>query len=144
MSRGFNAKGSYLTAILADETTVTGFLLTGMGERRKISETKEQKNFMVVTKTTTDKECEILLRELLERRDIGIVMLSQDVAEKVKNVILEHQGELQPTILVIPAKGTPYDPEKDDIVVRAAQILWGSDTGLEKLKEIAGKNPAMK
>jgi len=139
MTRTLNTKGTYLTAIMADETTVTGFLLTGMGECKKISENKFQKNFLVVTKYTTDKECEIMLREMLERRDVAIVMIAQDVASKVQNVILEHKGELQPTILVIPAKGTPYDPEKDDIVVRAAQILWGSDTGLEKLKEIAAR-----
>ena len=36
----------------------------------------------------------------------------------------------------IPSKDNPYDPEKDTIVVRAAGILWGSDTGSEKLKEM--------
>ena len=41
-----------------------------------------------------------------------------------------------PTILEIPSKDTPYEPEKDTIVVRAAAILWGQDTGMEKLKQM--------
>jgi hypothetical protein len=41
-----------------------------------------------------------------------------------------------PTILEVPNKENPYDPEKDPIVMRAAGILWGQDTGAEKLKEM--------
>ena len=39
-----------------------------------------------------------------------------------------------PTILEIPSKDHPYEPEKDTVVVRAASILWGQDTGMDKLK----------
>jgi V-type H+-transporting ATPase subunit F len=63
---------------------------------------------------------------------MGIIMISQTVAERVRHVIQEHE-EIIPTILEIPSKEAPYDPEKDDIIVRAASILWGSDTGKEKL-----------
>ena len=41
-------KGSLLVSIIADEPTVSGFLLTGMGERNKKGET----NFLVVNKET--------------------------------------------------------------------------------------------
>ena len=128
----FSTKATLLTSILADETTVTGFLLTGMGERNR----KGQCNFMVVNKETTDGDIDKALRELLARADIGIVLIGQEVAERVRNVILEHE-EIIPTILEIPSKNHPYDPEKDPIVLRAAQILWGCDTGLEKLRELA-------
>ena len=140
--KAFKTKGTYLTAIMADETTVTGFLLTGMGERKRTGD-KDRSNFFVVGKDTTDAECENMLKDLLSRNDVGIIMVAQNVAERVKHVIEEHQ-EVIPTILEIPSKDQPYDPEKDTIVVRAAQILWGSDTGLEKLREIANKNPAAK
>ena len=128
----FSTKATLLTSIIADETTVTGFLLTGMGERNR----KGQTNFCVVKKDTPDGDIDKLLRELLARTDIGIILIGQDVAERVRNVILEHE-EIIPTILEIPSKNNPYDPEKDPIVLRAAQILWGCDTGLEKLRELA-------
>ena len=131
----FSTKATLLTSIIADETTVTGFLLTGMGERNR----KGQCNFCIVNKDTTDGDIDKALRELLARTDIGIVLVGQEVAERVRNVITEHE-EIIPTILEIPSKNNPYDPEKDPIVLRAAQILWGCDTGLEKLRELAAQN----
>jgi V-type H+-transporting ATPase subunit F len=131
----FSTKTTLLTSIIADETTVTGFLLTGMGERNR----KGQTNFYVVNKDSSDGDIDKFLRELLARPDIGIVLVGQEVAERVRNVILEHE-EIIPTILEIPSKNNPYDPEKDPIVLRAAQILWGCDTGLEKLRELAAQN----
>ena len=73
------------------------------------------------------------LRSLLERDDVGIVLISQNIAERVRNIIIEHDAVI-PTILEIPSKETPYEPEKDTVVVRAASILWGQDTGMDKLK----------
>jgi V-type H+-transporting ATPase subunit F len=110
---------------------VTGLLLTGIGERN----TKGQQNFMIVDKDTTDAIIEHQLKELIEREDIGVILISQNVAERVRNIIIEHE-KIIPTILEIPSKDNPYDPEKDTIVIRAAAILWGSDSGPEKLKEM--------
>jgi vacuolar-type H+-ATPase subunit F/Vma7 len=39
-----------LVAVIADESTVTGFLLTGIGQRG----TKGDHNYMIVSKETTD------------------------------------------------------------------------------------------
>ena len=64
-------------------------------------------------------------------------MISQNVAETVRATIVNHE-ELFPTILEIPSKDNPYDPEKDTIVLRAAAILWGAETGPEKLREMNG------
>ena len=72
---------------------------------------------------------------MLGREDIGIVLISQNIAERVRNIVIEHDKVI-PTILEIPSKDSPYDPEKDTIVVRAASILWGSDTGTGKLKQM--------
>ena len=47
--KAFRIKGSLLIACIGDEATVTGFLLTGIGERNR----KGEANFMVVTKDTT-------------------------------------------------------------------------------------------
>ena len=76
------------------------------------------------------------MRGLLARNDIGIVLISQGVAERVRNVIVEHEATI-PTILEIPGDDSPYDPEKDTIVTRAAAILWGGDTGVEKLRQMS-------
>lgn len=90
---------------------------------------------MVVEKETGDALIESALRGFLDRDDIGIVLISQNVAERVRNTIVEHIKAI-PTILEIPSKDTPYEADKDTVVMRAAQILWGADTGIEKLKEM--------
>ena len=69
---------------------------------------------------------------MLERHDIGIILISQNIAERVRNIIVEHDN-VMPTILEIPSKDTPYEADKDTIVRRAASMLWGMDTGMEKL-----------
>jgi vacuolar-type H+-ATPase subunit F/Vma7 len=47
--KAFKIKGSLLVGVIGDEATVTGFLLTGIGERNK----KGDANFFIVTKDTT-------------------------------------------------------------------------------------------
>ena len=47
---------------------------------------------------------------------------------------MEHD-KIFPTIMEIPAKETIYEPEKDYVVQKAAAVLWGSETGAEKIKE---------
>ena len=127
----FGAKGTLLVSAIGDRTTITGLLLTGMGERNM----KNQTNFLIVDKDTDDETIETTLRSFLERTDIGIVLISQNIAERVRNIIVEHTKVL-PTILEIPSKDTPYEADKDTIVKRAAAILWGSDTGMEKLQQM--------
>jgi|Transcript_39286 V-type H+-transporting ATPase subunit F len=99
-----------------------------------------KQNFLIIERNTTDEDIDAALRGFLARPDIGIVLISQGAAERVRNVILEHEAII-PTILEIPGDDAPYDPEKDTIVVRAACVLWGGDTGREKLKHM---NQAMK
>jgi vacuolar-type H+-ATPase subunit F/Vma7 len=65
-------KGTLLIAAIGDIGTVTGLLLTGMGERNA----KGQTNFMVVDKETQEKDIETYMRSLLnERTDIGIILI---------------------------------------------------------------------
>ena len=47
--KAFRIKQSLLVSIVGDEATVTGFLLTGIGERNR----KGEANFMIVTKDTS-------------------------------------------------------------------------------------------
>ena len=128
--KAFRVKGTLLVGIIGDEPTVTGFLLTGIGERNR----KGEANFLVVTKDTTQNQVEIAFKKMLERDDIGIIMISQHVAEMVRNLIVEHE-EVIPTIMEIPSKDFAYEPEKDTILTRAARILYGNEIGMEKIKE---------
>lgn len=137
MASRVTRKGTLLVAAIGDLPTITGLLLTGMGERNE----KGVKNFMIVERNTTDEEIEQALRSYLARPDIGIVLISQGSAERVRHVIVEHQATI-PTILEIPGDDAPYDPEKDTIVVRAACILWGGDVGRERLKQMAASMKA--
>ena len=48
-------KKSLLICVLADEPTVTGFLLTGMGQKGK----EGASNYMIANKDTTDEALDI-------------------------------------------------------------------------------------
>jgi V-type H+-transporting ATPase subunit F len=124
-----------IIAVIGDESTVTGLLLTGLGERNN----KGESNFFIVEKETTTEECEEVVRGWLDRPDVGIVLISQTVAERVRNIIVEHEKAI-PTILEIPSKGHPYEADKDTIVVNAAAKLWGADSGMDKLKSLQAAN----
>lgn len=45
---------------------------------------------MIVERNTTDEDISKTFREFLARPDIGIVLISQGCAERVRNVIIEH------------------------------------------------------
>ena len=130
--KAFKVKaGGLLVAVIGDEATVTGFLLTGIGERNK----KGDANFLLVTKDTTLTQIETAFNKLLARDDIGIIMISQNIAEQIRNLIAEHTAVI-PTIMEIPSKDVPYDPEKDTILCRAARNLYGNEVGMQKLKQL--------
>jgi vacuolar-type H+-ATPase subunit F/Vma7 len=56
-------KKTLLISVIADESTVTGFLLTGIGERGKDG----SRNYLIVNKETTDAELELEFEKMLER-----------------------------------------------------------------------------
>lgn len=84
--KAFKIKGTLLVAVIADEPTVTGFILTGAGERNRKGET----NFMIVDKDTSVATIEGYFKKLLERDDIGVILISQHIAEMIRNLIAEY------------------------------------------------------
>ena len=74
--------------------------------------------FQVVDKETETKDIEASLKTFLARSDVGIVMITQCHAEKVRHLIDAHVEPI-PTILEIPSKDNPYDAEKDSVLKRA-------------------------
>ena len=92
---------------------------------------------MICNKDTTDQQLEETFGRMIARDDIGIVLIAQSLAERVRNMIVEHQDsetKLLPTIMEIPSKDSPYDPTKDGMLVAAATKLFGAEAGIEKLK----------
>merc|ERR1711953_1107878 len=109
-----------LMSVIAEEDTVTGFLLGGVGQLDK----ERNSNFLICDAKTEASEIESALRGFLARSDIGIVLITQDYAEQVRHVIETHSAPI-PTILEIPSKEKPYDPEKDTLLKRAKDMFGG-------------------
>ena len=72
MSKNQFTKKSLLVAIIADESTVTGFLLNGIGKRGKDG----QSNYYIVDKQTTDNQLEEVFNSYINRDDIGVILIA--------------------------------------------------------------------
>lgn len=105
---------SYLMGLVGDEDTCTAFLLGGIGELND----KREPNFLVVKKDTTIGDIESHLKKLLTRKDVGIILINQHIANDVRHLIEAHTSAI-PAILEIPSKEHPYDASKDSILKRA-------------------------
>uniref|UniRef100_A0A8C4UB81 V-ATPase 14 kDa subunit n=1 Tax=Falco tinnunculus TaxID=100819 RepID=A0A8C4UB81_FALTI len=62
----------------------------------------------------------------LNREDIGIILISQCLAELIQHAVEAHARPL-PTILEIPSKEHPYDPAKDSVLRRARGVFSPED-----------------
>ncbi|XP_074428062.1 V-type proton ATPase subunit F [Larus michahellis] len=111
-----------LIAVMGDEDTVTGFLLGGVGELDK----HRRPNFLVVEKETSLAEIEETFRSFLAREDIGVVLISQVLAELIRHAVEAHSRPL-PAVLEIPSKEHPYDPAKDSVLRRARGLFTPDD-----------------
>jgi len=114
-------ENNMLLGIIGDEETVTGFLLAGIGERSETST-----NFLKVNSTTTNDQIEEFFHSLITRKDIGIVLISQDVADRIRDT-LDAYNEIIPTVLEIPSKQHPYSIEKDSVMQKALRQLYGQN-----------------
>lgn len=66
--------------------TVTGFLLTGIGERNVKGET----NYLVVDEKSRKEDVEAVFKRFLKDSNISVILITQDASEKyVKSLIAE-------------------------------------------------------
>ncbi|KAK7240132.1 ATP synthase [Aureococcus anophagefferens] len=100
-----------LVAILGDEDTVTGFLLAGVGHR-----TADKTNFLVVKGDTPVSAVEAAFNDFTTRDDIGIV------ANDIRHLLKSYTKTI-PTVLEMPSKDQPYDPQQDYIMQRVSGML---------------------
>lgn len=114
-------ENNMLLAMIGDEETITGFLLVGVGERNQ-----NNSNFLIVASSTPNEEIEDFFRSLIVRKEIGIILISQHVAERIRDT-LDAYDEIIPTVLEIPSKNHPYTIEKDSLMQKALRQLYGQN-----------------
>lgn len=108
----------YYVAIIGDEDTVTGFLLTGVGHQ----DVDRSTNFFVVKSKTTVDDIEKAFDQFAKRDDIAILVINQFIADMIRDKIRKFDRPL-PTILEIPSKDNKYKPESDDLFKRVSTLL---------------------
>ncbi|KAI1650793.1 vacuolar ATP synthase [Daldinia loculata] len=114
-------KDRQFLAVIGDEDSVTGLLLAGIGHVTNPPDS--QKNFLVVDNKTETSAIEAAFESFTtERKDIGIVLINQHIADKIRYRIDTHTSAF-PTILEIPSKEHPYDPEKDSVLKRVRRLF---------------------
>ncbi|KAK7704922.1 H(+)-transporting V1 sector ATPase subunit F [Diaporthe eres] len=128
-------------AVIGDEDSVTGLLLAGIGH--VTTGPDSQKNFLVVDNKTDNATIESTFDKLIERKDIGIILINQhasyisfalkdvkmcltvsstQIADRIRHRIDTYTAAF-PTILEIPSKDHPYDPEKDSVLRRVRRLF---------------------
>ncbi|KAI0189805.1 ATPase, V1 complex, subunit F [Xylaria scruposa] len=114
-------KDRQFLAVIGDEDSVTGLLLAGIGHVTNPPDS--QKNFLVVDNKTETAAIEAAFESFTtQRKDIGIVLINQHVADKIRYRIDTYTAAF-PTILEIPSKEHPYDPEKDSVLRRVRRLF---------------------
>ncbi|KAF2226199.1 V-type proton ATPase subunit F [Elsinoe ampelina] len=114
-------KDRQFLAVIGDEDTVTGILLAGVGHVTEPPDS--QKNYLVVDGKTQDKAIEEAFDQFTsERKDIAIVLINQHIAERIRGKV-DAYNEAFPSLLEIPAKDHPYDPEKDSVLKRVRKLF---------------------
>ncbi|KAI0459632.1 ATPase, V1 complex, subunit F [Xylaria acuta] len=114
-------KDRQFLAVIGDEDSVTGLLLAGIGHVTNPPDS--QKNFLVVDGKTETSAIEAAFESFTtQRKDIGIVLINQHVADKIRYRIDTYTAAF-PTILEIPSKEHPYDPEKDSVLRRVRRLF---------------------
>ncbi|GMJ01171.1 hypothetical protein like AT4G02620 [Hibiscus trionum] len=109
---------SALIAMIADEDTVVGFLLAGVGN----VDLRRKTNYLIVDSKTTVKQIEEAFKEFTTRTDIAVVLISQYVANMVRFLVDSYNKPI-PAILEIPSKNHPYDPAHDSILSRVKHLF---------------------
>ncbi|KAK7542172.1 V-type proton ATPase subunit F [Phyllosticta citribraziliensis] len=114
-------KDRQFLAVIGDEDSVTGLLLAGVGHVTPPPD--NQKNFLVVDAKTDNAAIEAAFDSFTqERKDIAIVLINQHIAERIRHRVDTYTAAF-PSLLEIPSKDHPYDPEKDSVLKRVRRLF---------------------
>ncbi|KEQ86245.1 vacuolar ATP synthase [Aureobasidium pullulans] len=133
-------KDRQFLAVIGDEDSVTGVLLAGVGHVTDPPDS--QKNYLVVDhKTETSAIEEAFDSFTQERKDIAILLINQHVIDTqpgtIAEILYSHWTQIAdkirsrvdaytqafPSLLEIPSKDHPYDPEKDSVMKRVKKLF---------------------
>ncbi|ONK64062.1 uncharacterized protein A4U43_C07F21700 [Asparagus officinalis] len=120
-------KSSALIAMIADEDTVTGFLMAGVGN----IDMRRNTNFLIVDSKTTVKAIENAFKEFTNREEIAIVLMSQYIANMIRFLVDSYNRPV-PAILEIPSKDHPYDPTHDSVLSRVRYLFSAESVASER------------
>lgn len=116
-------KDRTLLAVIGDEDSVTGLLLAGIGHISEGDGSEKLKNFYVTdAKTSTDAIEKAFDDFTQERKDIAILLINQHIADKIRYRV-DTYTQAFPSLLEIPSKDHPYDPEKDSVLRRVRRLF---------------------
>uniref|UniRef100_A0A0N4Z7C0 V-type proton ATPase subunit F n=1 Tax=Parastrongyloides trichosuri TaxID=131310 RepID=A0A0N4Z7C0_PARTI len=107
-----------MLSVIGDEDTIVGFLLGGIGGKLKNGE----KNFFIVDDKTPIEKIEESFKKFTSRADIAIIIINQNIAEKIRPLMNEYSKSI-PAILEVPSKTQPYDPRREKIVLKMGNVV---------------------
>ncbi|KAL0261788.1 H(+)-transporting V1 sector ATPase subunit F [Diplodia seriata] len=114
-------KDRQFLAVIGDEDSVTGLLLAGVGHVTQPPD--NQKNFLVVDNKTETSAIEAAFDKFTEeRKDIAILLINQHIAERIRHRVDAYTAAF-PSLLEIPSKDHPYDPDKDSVLKRVRRLF---------------------
>ncbi|KAL0730535.1 hypothetical protein Bca4012_026628 [Brassica carinata] len=112
------SRNSALIAMIADEDTVVGFLMAGVGN----VDIRRKTNYLIVDSKTTVRQIEDAFKEFSSRDDIAIILISQYVANMIR-FLVDSYNKPVPAIIEIPSKDHPYDPAHDSVLSRVKYLF---------------------
>ncbi|MES1908925.1 MAG: hypothetical protein MHM6MM_001762 [Cercozoa sp. M6MM] len=112
------AATTQLIGVIGDKDIVAGLLLTGIGQRDRNGNT----SWFTVESSTTDEQLEQAFRQLSSRSDIGILLVTFPVADRIRHLIDAFEATT-PVVLEIPSKDAKYDPSADPVFQRVRALL---------------------
>ncbi|KAF2663207.1 vacuolar ATP synthase [Microthyrium microscopicum] len=114
-------KDRQFLAVIGDEDSVTGLLLAGVGHVNPPPDS--QKNFLVVDAKTETSAIEAAFDNFTQhRKDIAILLINQHIAERIRYKVDAYTAAF-PSLLEIPSKDHPYDPDKDSVLKRVRRLF---------------------
>eukprot|EP00933_Yihiella_yeosuensis_P052154 TRINITY_DN50167_c0_g1_i1.p2 TRINITY_DN50167_c0_g1~~TRINITY_DN50167_c0_g1_i1.p2 ORF type:complete len:135 (-),score=41.11 TRINITY_DN50167_c0_g1_i1:532-936(-) len=124
----FLTQSDLKVGLIGDEETVTGMVLAGIGH----VDGQGRKNFMAVDSKTHRKDIDEKFKDLTSRKDIAMVVITQNCADEIRATIEEYNksGKVVPTVMEIPQNGAVWDPKKDSIMQRVLFFMPTAAAGI--------------
>mmetsp|Transcript_11920 Transcript_11920/g.36335 ORF Transcript_11920/g.36335 Transcript_11920/m.36335 type:complete len:127 (-) Transcript_11920:198-578(-) len=109
----------YFIAVIGDEDTVTGFLLSGIGN---VDNTKQANYFVVDLKETPKQAIEAAFKRFTHDENVAVVLINQNIANLIRADVNAFKKPV-PAVLEIPSKEHPYDASQDGILQKVRGML---------------------